>query len=73
MKRTETQVKFFKKHLELVEPVEINLGDRTDMGLNRSSTSYKPQMRYETCQYISVIETLKSMLEKPEMQSIINN
>lgn len=53
--------------------MEINLGDRTDMGLNRSSTSYEPQMRYETCQYIPVIETLKSMLEKPEMQSIVNN
>ena len=60
--------KYFNEKFSLVKPHEIFLGHRSDTA--RKDGSIKQILAADTCQYISVIETLKFLFQHEEMQDL---
>ncbi len=60
--------KYFTEKFSLVKPREIFLGHRSDTA--RQDGLMKQILAADTCQYISVIETLKFLFQHEEMQDL---
>lgn len=60
--------KYFSEKFGLVKPKEIFLGHRADTG--RKCGQVKQVLAADTCQYVSVIETVKFVFSNDQMQQV---
>ncbi|CAG5093261.1 Protein of unknown function, partial [Cotesia congregata] len=64
LKTSEQQIDTLKQYFSYIEPIEIPLGYRPDSVLDRKTSTYKPKMVMETCQYVPIISTLTLVIAK---------
>jgi hypothetical protein len=73
IKNIDSQIRYFKKNFNLIEPVEIMLGRRLETRLSRGGVSFHPVMVNETCQYVPIIESLKLIVGHEDIRKSIEN
>lgn len=57
LRALEQQMEVLKNNTQYIEPREIPLGKRIENRINKTSNSV-PRTVFETCQYVSVIDSL---------------
>ena len=73
LKTNHQQILYSKKYFDLVESREILLYSRTEQVFNSVLNKYETKNVSVTCQYISVIDTLKCILTNETMYDFMFN
>nr|XP_012224837.1 PREDICTED: uncharacterized protein LOC105673639 isoform X1 [Linepithema humile] len=71
LRTLEQQMEVLTNNTEYIKPQEIPLGERIENAIDKKTGTSVPRTILETCQYVSIIESLTMVLRNKDIRAVI--